>query len=72
MLLEKYGRYSYSDLTGASKMKLAKPRPEATPRIVVKREWICYEKDEIRRTLNMYRGEFLVSGSCGHGSRRIA
>jgi 3-hydroxymyristoyl/3-hydroxydecanoyl-(acyl carrier protein) dehydratase len=49
----------YSDLTGTSKIDLAKPRHKAPPRIIVKRQWISYEKDEIRRTLNMYGENFL-------------
>jgi 3-hydroxymyristoyl/3-hydroxydecanoyl-(acyl carrier protein) dehydratase/NAD(P)-dependent dehydrogenase (short-subunit alcohol dehydrogenase family) len=62
-----HGRYDpgdvrqirYSDLGGATLIGPAAPRPAKRPSSVSVRKWVVYEKDEIRRTLNMYGDNFL-------------
>ncbi len=62
------GRYSpgdvrqvlYSDFIEDQPIRKAKPRPERpAPTVVVKRNWQVFEKDEIRKTLNMYGDNFI-------------
>jgi 3-hydroxymyristoyl/3-hydroxydecanoyl-(acyl carrier protein) dehydratase len=49
----------YRDLTGGTVIGTARPREPKACKPAVKREWKCYEKDDIRRTLSMYGENFL-------------
>jgi len=50
----------YSDFVENQPIRKAKPRPEQpVPPVVVKRNWQVFEKDEIRKTLNMYGENFI-------------
>ncbi len=49
----------YRDLTGGTSVGTAKPREPRPHKPAVNRKWVCYEKDEIERTLDMYGKNFL-------------
>ncbi|MGO9566471.1 MAG: hypothetical protein ACLP5H_02910 [Desulfomonilaceae bacterium] len=49
----------YRDLIGGTSVGTAKPREPRPRTTAVNRKWVCYEKDEIERTLNMYGKNFL-------------
>lgn len=49
----------YRDLTGLTRIHVAKPREERPRPPARIREWVVFEKEEIRRTLNMYGDNFL-------------
>jgi 3-hydroxymyristoyl/3-hydroxydecanoyl-(acyl carrier protein) dehydratase len=49
----------YRDLIGGTSVGTAKPRELRPRKPAVNRKWVCYEKDEIERTLNMYGKNFL-------------
>lgn len=49
----------YQDLTGMNEIETAKPRVQKIRPATTPRKWVVYEKDEIRRTLNMYGENFL-------------
>jgi len=49
----------YSDLSGATSIGRASPRPKKQASSAPARKWVVYEKDDIRRTLNMYGDNFL-------------
>lgn len=49
----------YRDLAGDTSIGLAKPRPPRERKSGTGAKWICFEKDEIRKTLNMYGENFL-------------
>lgn len=49
----------YQDLTGMNEIGTARPREKMIRPAAPSRRWVVYEKDEIRRTLNMYGDNFL-------------
>jgi len=49
----------YRDLTEGTAIGTAKARESKPRKPAVNRKWICYEKDEIQRTLSMYGKNFL-------------
>jgi 3-hydroxymyristoyl/3-hydroxydecanoyl-(acyl carrier protein) dehydratase len=49
----------YADLGGMTTIGTAAPRPKKHRPSTPARSWVVYEKDEIRRTLNMYGDNFL-------------
>lgn len=70
----------YKDLTGRTTIGTARPREKKVRPPAHTREWVIYEKEEIRKTLNMYGDNFLFldrvvmeagelrDGSMGFGS----
>jgi 3-hydroxymyristoyl/3-hydroxydecanoyl-(acyl carrier protein) dehydratase/NAD(P)-dependent dehydrogenase (short-subunit alcohol dehydrogenase family) len=49
----------YRDLTGSTSVGTASPRELQPRKPTVNRTWVCYEKEEIARTLDMYGKNFL-------------
>jgi 3-hydroxymyristoyl/3-hydroxydecanoyl-(acyl carrier protein) dehydratase len=52
-------KITYSDLISEDEVRVAPPRPTLPAVHAKKRNWLVFEKDEIRRTLAMYGENFL-------------
>lgn len=49
----------FHDLIGTTEIRCASPRPRSPARPIVRRTWVEYDKEDIRRTLTMYGENFL-------------
>lgn len=49
----------YRDLPGLTRIEKAEPRPQKVVQGAVKRQWLDFDKEDIRKTLSMYGENFL-------------